>query len=204
MVYVARRHWNEAEEGSVDSYVWPLVEGYRPATHFRIRWDEDYVSLRYRVVEQYAKSIETRYGGAVWRDSCIEFFFSPGTPGYFNLEVNGGGTYLFAYQTARDENRILVPAKDASQLKILTSLPALLEPEVESEIQWHAECHIPYSLLDSIAPIQRPAEGVEWKINVYKCAEANSHPHHGSWSPIGTPKPDYHQPLFFGTLRFEP
>lgn len=97
-----------------------------------------------------------------------------------------------------------MPAKDASQLKILTSLPALLEPEVESEIQWHAECHIPYSLLESIAPIQRPAEGVEWKINVYKCAEANSHPHHGSWSPIGTPKPDYHQPSFFGTLRFEP
>jgi len=187
----------------VDSYPWPLVEGYRPSCSFRIRWDEEFVSLRYRVRERYVRCVETRYGGAVWCDSCVEFFFSPGTSGYFNLEVNCGGAYLFAYQTARDENRVLVPEREASQIKVLTSLPRVLDPEVESEIPWQAECHIPYSLLESVAPIVKPSEGTVWRANVYKCAEANSHPHHGSWCPVGTPKPDFHQPDFFGDLRFE-
>lgn len=204
MVYIARRDWTDVEEGFIDSYRWPLVEGYRPTTAFRIRWDDEYISLRYRVLERYVRCVETRYGGTVWRDSCVEFFFSPGTPGYFNLEVNCGGTYLFAYQTARDENRVLLPEREASRIKVLTSLPKLLEPEVESEIPWQAECHIPYSLLESVAPIVRPAPGAVWRANLYKCAEANSHPHHGSWSPIETPKPDFHQPAYFGDLRFEP
>lgn len=203
MLYVARRSWNASEEAVVDSYTWPLVEGYRPKTSFKIVWDDEALSIRFNVVERYTRCVETRYGGAVWRDSCVELFFRPGTPGYFNLEVNCGGTFLFAYQTARDENRILIPEKDASKITVLTSLPAVFEPEVAAEIEWQAECRIPFSLLSNVVPIQMPKAGAEWTANVYKCAEANSHPHHGSWSPIQIPKPDYHQPSYFGTLRFE-
>ena len=38
------------------------------------------------------------------------------------------------------------------------------------------------------------------KANFYKCGDLTSHPHYLSWSPIGTPKPDFHRPEYFGEL----
>ena len=33
--------------------------------------------------------------------------------------------------------------------------------------------------------------------NFYKCGDKTDVPHYGSYSPVGTPKPDFHRPEFF-------
>ena len=38
------------------------------------------------------------------------------------------------------------------------------------------------------------------RANFYKCGDKTAHPHYLSWSPIDTPKPDFHRPEFFGEL----
>ena len=43
--------------------------------------------------------------------------------------------------------------------------------------------------------------GQTWRGNFYKCGDHTSHPHWASWSPIGE-QLDFHQPEFFGELRF--
>lgn len=47
-------------------------------------------------------------------------------------------------------------------------------------------------------------EGCEFPVtmrgNFYKCADLTTVPHYLSWSPVGTPSPDFHRPEYFGTL----
>ena len=44
--------------------------------------------------------------------------------------------------------------------------------------------------------------GQTWRANFYKCADASVFPHWLTWSRVGLPEPDFHQPAFFGTLEF--
>jgi hypothetical protein len=39
--------------------------------------------------------------------------------------------------------------------------------------------------------------------NVYKCGDAMPQAHYLTWNPIGTSRPDYHRPEYFGYLKFE-
>ena len=41
------------------------------------------------------------------------------------------------------------------------------------------------------------------RANFYKCGDLLSKPHFLSWQPITLPKPDFHQPSFFGLLKME-
>ena len=41
------------------------------------------------------------------------------------------------------------------------------------------------------------------RANFYKCGDKTAHPHYLSWSPIDTPKPDFHRPDFFGELLLD-
>ncbi len=38
--------------------------------------------------------------------------------------------------------------------------------------------------------------------NFYKCGDKLTVPHFVTWNSIGTNKPDFHQPKFFGELYF--
>ena len=41
------------------------------------------------------------------------------------------------------------------------------------------------------------------RANFYKCGDDMAVPHYISWNPIGCPRPDFHRPEYFGTLKFE-
>jgi len=46
-------------------------------------------------------------------------------------------------------------------------------------------------------------EGSVIRANFYKCGDDQKTTHYLSWSPIGTEKPAFHAPDYFGTLYFE-
>jgi len=41
------------------------------------------------------------------------------------------------------------------------------------------------------------------KANFYKCGDNMKTPHYLSWNPIGTERPNFHTPDYFGTIVFE-
>ena len=179
---------------------------FTPATKARMLYDEDHVYVIFRVEDRYVRAVAKGTQGPVWQDSCVEFFFSPqgGKPGpYFNLEVNCGGTALMHYNiTPRQDVRPLETA-DVEKIEIAHSLPRIVSPEITEPTVWTVEYRIPIAVLQKYGPCQRPRPGVRWRANFYKCGDETSNPHWLTWSPITNGKVDFHQPEFFGVLKFE-
>jgi hypothetical protein len=45
-------------------------------------------------------------------------------------------------------------------------------------------------------------KGKTFTANFYKCGDKLTQPHYLTWNPVGTRNPDYHQPEYFGVLKF--
>ncbi len=177
------------------------------------------------VRDRYVQCLQTQPQSMVCRDSCVEFFVEPRPgAGYFNFEINCGGTPLVHYNTpggagaargradapvgcpqdlgSEGGKRITPVSADLlGQLRIYHSLPQLVQPERPEAVNWRIEYFIPLALFERYLGPFGDLAGQTWRGNFCKCADRTSHPHWATWAPIGT-ELDFHQPRYFGTLRF--
>jgi hypothetical protein len=202
-----------------DSPVWATAAtlelkhfmGQRPAhfprTQARLLYDHQFLYVIFRVEDRYVRAVAREHQGPVWRDSCVEFFFTPGTDttrGYFNLEMNCGGTMLLRLQDAPVTNGRWVTPEDLARIQVISTLPKLIEPEITEPVVWSVAYRLPLDLLSKYCPwAERPAPGVRWRANFYKCGDDTSHPHWLTWAPVRHSKPNFHLPACFGELVFE-
>ena len=204
--------------GKWDEGVWKDVEAleiknftgsepdHKPKSEAKVLYDNDYVYVFFRVEDKYVQAVARHYQDSVWLDSCVEFFFTPGTDisqGYFNIEINCGGTMLFYHQLARGVDAVAVADSDCDRVEIFHSEPKIVDPEKQEPTTWVIEYRVPIDMLAKYAEVAKPTLGVRWRANFQKCAGKTSHPHGLTWSLIDTPKPDFHRPEFFGTLEFK-
>jgi hypothetical protein len=182
------------------------VPAHAPRTQARLAWDDRCLRVIFRVEDRFVRAVVDRYQGPVCTDSCVEFFFTPGTDlraGYFNIEMNCGGTMLLHHQIGRSARRREVTEEDSHRLEPAHTLPSRVDPEMPGPVTWLVSYRVPFEVLERYAPVERPRPGAVWRANLYKCGDATSHPHWLAWSPVDVPTPDFHRPEFFGTLRFE-
>ena len=196
--------WSQAPSCNLEYFM-----GHRPNhipnVEFKLLYDLESIYIIFKVVDRYVKALSEGYQSSVCQDSCVEFFFTPQQDvgsGYFNLETNCGGTILMYHQVARNYCSIELSDDDLDQIQIASSLPKLITEEITQPITWTLEYKLPFSILAKYTEVIKPARGVEWKANFYKCADRSSHPHWLTWSIVDLPKPDFHRPEFFGTLIF--
>ncbi|MEX1063207.1 MAG: carbohydrate-binding family 9-like protein [Balneolaceae bacterium] len=178
----------------------------RPDVHVKVAYDDEAVYVIFHVQDQYVRCVVDEYQGPVSRDSCVEFFFTPGTDiseGYFNLETNCGGTALFAFQEERGVGRINIPESEFENVDLAHSMPSIVDPEITDPVTWTIEYRLPVDILNQYTDVAKPASGVEWKANFYKIASQTSHPHYLTWSHVDNPEPQFHLPEYFGTIVFE-
>lgn len=197
--------WLQADIIALRSYF--EVSKFQPRVQVRALHGEKGIYVHFKVDDQFVLTTRTEYHGEVWKDSCAEFFVQPKPDrGYFNFEINSGGTMLLSYhehpEYAGEDKSSSVPWDLASTVQIYHSLPRIIAPESSEPINWQLEYFIPYSLLETYVGPLGTVAGQQWRANFYKCAEDNSHPHWGTWAPIFE-KLDFHQPRFFGVLQFE-
>lgn len=179
---------------------------FKPKVQAKIAYDSQAIYVIFKVEDKFVRCAVDEYQGPVYRDSCVEFFFTPGTDisnGYFNLEVNCGGTALFAYQEMRSVGRIKIPQSSFKKIDLAHSLPTIVMPERKDLVTWTIEYRIPIDILTDYTNVVPPASGVEWKANLYKIASTTSNPHYLTWSYVDHPKPQFHLPEYFGTLKFQ-
>ena len=180
---------------------------HAPRTMARLSWDDQCLHVIFRVEDRYVRAVVDRYQGPVCTDSCVELFFTPGTDaraGYFNIEMNCGGTMLFHFQVVPRQNQVPLSPAELERVQVAHTLPKIVEPEIDAPTVWTVEYRVPFDLLGKYYPAAKtPAPGVVWKANLYKCGDATSHPHWLTWSYVDRPRPDFHVPTSFGTLLFK-
>jgi hypothetical protein len=205
----SNRVWDLVESIQLD-WFHPASSDHRPRTQVRMLHGPRDLLVRFDVDDQYVLSTATRFQQSVCLDSCVEFFFRPDAArGYFNLEINCGGTMLMSY--IQDPRRteagfskwMPVSWDDARKIQIFHSLPKVVIPERQEPTAWRIGCRIPLETLEPyVGPIQT-LSGQTWTGNFYKCADRSSHPHWASWAPLGQML-NFHQPDHFGAISFDP
>jgi len=199
--------WQQAEEAQIDRFH-AASTSHRPVTVARLLYDAANLYLRFRVEDCYVVAKHTRFQDPVWRDSCVEFFVQPRpSNGYFNFEVNCGGTLLSCYiedptRTPEGFAKFTRLGPDQGErIRIVHSMPSTVVPEQRGPVEWHIGCQIPLAVLEAYAGPLGPLEGQTWRGNFFKCADDSSHPHWASWAPIGEAL-NFHKPDCFAPLRF--
>ncbi len=207
---VDQKLWSGADEIEVTHFTWK-DSGHRPRVRARVLWDDDWLAVRFEVDDRYVRAVAEKFNDSVCSDSCVEFFVAPsGDPtqdAYFNFEVNCGGTILLHCMPSTSNREAghqgqSVSDADGATIRIAQTLPKIVEPELTEPTSWAVEYHVPWSLFDSYFGDVTPTAGTTWRANFYKCGDKTSHPHWGSWSPVDTPRPSFHQPAYFQPIHF--
>jgi len=197
--------WRNIEPVELTHYMGDRPEHF-PKVRAKLAYDQNNVYVIFRVEDQYVRAVTPRNQGPVCRDSCVEFFFSPGTDlskGYFNVEMNCGGTMLLNFQVIPRKNMVLLAEEDLARIEVASSQPRIVEPEIVQPTVWTVEYRLPVDILERYSSADKPAPGVEWRANFFKCADASSHPHWLTWAKVNRPRPDFHVPEDFGKLVFK-
>lgn len=182
------------------------IPSFKPVAYAKMRYDDEFLYLIFRVEDRYVRIQTKELNGPVSGDACVEFFFSPDSKfpeRYFNLEINAAGVPLMGYHINGHKEYTLLKPDELKTLKIAHSLPDTLNHEIAEPVTWTVECRIPIILLKKYSNIAAPEKGVRWKANFYKTSGKSSNPHWITWAPVIHPKPNFHLPLFFGTIEFK-
>ena len=185
--------WNAIPAASIDNYFW--LEGHTPATTAKLVFVEGFgFLLRMTCAETAPKAVYTNYNEPVYTDSCMEFFCDwLGDGRYVNMEMNANGTLLSCIGPDRHAR---TPVADLSGGEIFPV------EGVVCDGHWQVTAEIPTALLCKILGVNTIpfGKGYTFRGNFYKCGDETPIPHYGMWNPVGTEKPDFHRPEYFGAL----
>ncbi len=202
-------NWNKKAWQGVDSIKienrMGSLPGFIPITYAKMLYNDQNVYVIFKVQDRFVRIVTNEINGPVWEDAAAEFFFSPDMAAplkYFNLEMTGGGTPLMCYNTFPLELHYL-DTIDIKEIEIAHSLPELVPKEITDSVTWSLEYKVPLALIEKYANVTRPAPGINWMANFYKCASNNSNPHYFTWAKVVSPSPNFHLPEYFGKLIFD-
>jgi Carbohydrate-binding family 9 len=183
----------------VDIINWKNYD-YKPQVSFEIAYSDNEIFIKYYITESYFKAEKTETNQMVCEDSCVEFFVSPADDGiYYNLEFNGIGTCLLGSGTGR-ENSIQADVDIVSKIRRQTSVGIKPVKEKKGEFTWTITIAIPFEVF--FHHKIKELKGKTFRANFYKCGDMLTIPHYVTWNQVGTENPDYHQPKYFGLLKF--
>jgi hypothetical protein len=180
--------------------------GHFPIAEVKIAYDDMAIHVMFRVQDRFVRAVAPEDQGKVWEDSCVEFFFTPGSDlstGYFNLEMNCGGTMLFHFHPGTGKEKIVIPKRECTKIWRMHSLPTIVDPEIHEPVTWTLAYELPLAVFKKYCRVVMPGPRATWRANFYKCADKTSHPHWLTWSPVDFAKPNFHLPRYFGILEFQ-
>ena len=173
---------------------WP-ANSYKPNVTFAMAHSDKAIYLKYYVAEKWIRAAEGKINGAVWEDSCVEFFIAFDEAGYYNLEFNCIGTTLVGFGKSKGDRKLLSPER-ISRIKY----GVCINNAPDGTIQWQLTLMLPVAVFQHhhLSSLQ----GLACRANFFKCGDALHEPHFIAWSNIQAPEPDFHLPDFFGSLLF--
>jgi hypothetical protein len=199
--------WHGADVLTISDFL-PESSDHHPRVEAQSLYDELSVHVFFKVSDRYVRAIHTGYLAEVWKDSCVEWFVQPRPDkGYFNFEVNCGGSMYASYveNPQKIDNKLRkatpLPLELCRSIGIYHSMPAVVEPEITGPVEWLIELTVPAKIFEPFIGPVGPLAGQEWRANFYKCGDETSHPHWAAWSPVS--ELNFHRPQEFGIIRFQ-
>lgn len=195
--------WAAAETALIDHFPW-TTHNPRPVTEVRLLYDPTSLYVRFDCTEKYLHADHVEDQSEVWRDNCVELFVNPSSDlaaSYFNFEFNCLGALLLGFGQGR-QGRIAIPRGDLPAVRRESTHTRPVDHQDENLKHWSLAAAIPFELLHRYSGAPAPKSGTVWRANFNKCAESVKEPHWGTWAPVDTELPDFHQPGFFSELCF--
>ena len=198
--------WRPANVMALANFV-ARSKSRHPRVEVKALYQADGVFVFFRVFDKYVRCVQTAYQSSVCGDSCVEFFVEPRAGrGYFNFEINCGGTLLLYYCETKGAPAgkpvfNSVPWELGRQVTIYHSLAKVVDPEIEVDTEWRIEYFIPFTIFEHYLGPLGPIPGQVWRANFYKCADQTSHPHWLSWAPLDG-EVSFHLPQYFAPIKF--
>lgn len=197
MSYVIKKQkqldFSKIEPAYINKYVWGGI--YRPAAYAKLALLEGQgFALQMTCMEKAPKAVYKKFNDPVWLDSCLEFFssFNNDSKLYINLEMNSAGAFLMGLRESREKKQ------DAA-----TIAPIPCTKVIKAGGYWQVEYFLSFAVLEKLFGKVDYCSGYTFKGNFYKCGDETDIPHFGMWNPVGTEKPDFHRPEYFGDLIIE-
>lgn len=193
--------WEKYENAMIDTYLWD--SDYSPeagAQVVYVRSGDEHEGLYAHLwcVESEPRAIYTKHNDPVFKDSCLEFFFTLNAAGaekngYINIESNSNPTTLIGYGHDRYD-RVSIVDMGIEPFKVTGK---------KSYDRWDIYEFIPLGALKKAFGIDSVDETVEAAGNFYKCGGDHDPLPYGMWSKVNAPTPDFHRPECFGKFVFE-
>jgi len=186
------------ERNSIAKTPWENRENI-PDVSFVIAHTGDCILLKYYVHENSIRGLYSNTNAPVHEDSCVEFFIGFGNgPAYYNIELNCIGTCLLGYGIDRN-SRDTLPDDIVNKIQRYI----VIEPGGKTALKpvyWELTLVIPKEVFihDDITCWN----GMNCKVNFFKCGDGLPEPHFLSWNNIISPEPNFHLPEFFGNMQF--
>src|SRR5438270_3381813 len=131
------------QDNGIDITPWAEYS-YKPNVRFKIAHNNNGLVLKYSVTENELNVNYQRSNEAVYKDSCVEFFFSIGEEaGYYNFEFNAIGTCLAAFGVNR-HNRNYLSNDIIQQIKTYTIITTFTD--TVRNINWELTVFLPVSV----------------------------------------------------------
>lgn len=180
---------------AIGQVCWPKEYPYKPDAEFAIAHDDEAIYIAYRVKENCVRALALD-GGEVWKDSCCELFIAPDEQGYYNIECNCAGHPLVAFGPDRN-HRTPAALSTIALIDRFTSLGNEPFGLRNGDFSWQMALKIPRAVFFKHHGLRLNGD---MRANVYKCGDETI-AHFLAWNKVGTPKPDFHQPAYFGTFN---
>ena len=192
------RGMDKLPENIIDTTPWPQYP-YKPTVRFKMAYGNHTIFLKYQVKENELKINSQKNNEAVYKDSCVEFFFSIGSDrNYYNFEFNAIGTCLAAFGSDR-HNRKSLSNETFHHIKTYSRIEASTINS-EKSISWELTVLLPVPVF-SFHQLSG-FKNLKGTANFYKCGDDLNQPHYLTWNPVFSEQPDFHLREFFGNIYF--
>ncbi len=187
--------WEKVPVGKVDVFQWESGEKYRPETAFQLCLVRDKgIFLQMKTDETKLRVTCKDRDDPCWQDSCMEFFFRPFSDReeYINIEMNPAGAYLSEIGKGKGDRRYIKELTD-EQVTVSTDV---------TENGWSLSLFVPDEFIKALYGKGFDYDCGGFYANFYKCGDLTERPHYGSFSPMSTLPPGFHNPGLFARIKF--
>lgn len=183
-------NWDDVPKAMVDKYGWGYE--YAPLCYARGVYAADTgLVVKMTCHESNPRATLTEFMDDVCNDSCMEFFFAGDDPeDYANLEFNALGT----------QHTSLRKGEEKGSIDKFTEIP-YDEAKIYDD-RWELTVILTHKNVQDITG-KTLERGATFRGNFYKCGDQCEQLHYGMWSEVGTEKPSFHQPQYFGMFIVE-